>query len=164
MVRSLGLIAVIVAVSLIFVPGLLHPSKSQRFPAADVSDYLTGFRQISGRAALAPRPVPKGWYANGGALNGTKASAHLHIGWVAPGAKYAGLEESVQRPAVFVPAVLGRRGATVTGSEAINGTSWQTSTSSRGEHSLTATISGLTVVITGNATDAQLQQLAGSLR
>jgi hypothetical protein len=164
MVRSLGLIAVIVAVSLIFVPGLLHPSKSQRFPAAPYSDYVTGFHEISGRAALAPRPVPKGWYANAGALSGTRTTAHLHIGWVTPGSRYAGLEESVQSPAVFVPSVLGRRGGTVTGSVPINGTTWQTSTSSRGEQSLSTTIRGITVVITGNATDAQLQQLAGSLR
>jgi hypothetical protein len=164
MVRSLGLIAVIVAVSLIFVPGLLHPSKSQRFPAAPFSDYVTGFHEITGKTALAPKPVPKGWYANAGAISGSKATAHLHIGWVTPGAKYAGLEESVQRPSVFVPAVLGRGGGVATGSVAINGRTWQTSTSARGEHSLSTTIGGITVVITGNATDGQLQQLAGSLR
>ena len=95
MIRSLGLIVAIVAVTLIFVPGLLHPSKSQRFPAVDYSDYVTGFHQLSGRTALSPASLPKGWEANAAALTGT-ATAHLHIGWATPGAKYAGLEESVQ--------------------------------------------------------------------
>jgi Protein of unknown function (DUF4245) len=164
MIRSLGLIVAIVAVSLIFVPGLLHPSKSQRFPAVGYSDYVSGFHQLSGRTALSPGSLSKGWDANAAALTGTKATAHLHIGWATPGAKYAGLEESVQSTSTFVPSVLGPRGTAVVGTVSINGATWQVRTSSRGEYSLSRTIRGITVVITGSATDAQLQQLAGSLR
>jgi hypothetical protein len=164
MVRSLGLVAVIIAVTLVFVPGLIHPNKSLRLAPIDYSDYVSGFHQLSGKEALQPTSLPTGWAANAGALNGDKSTAHLHIGWATPGAKYAGLEESVESPAQFVLTVLGPRGAAVTGSVPINGESWQTRTSSRGEYSLSRAIAGVTVVITGSASHAQLQLLAGSLR
>jgi hypothetical protein len=163
MVRSLGLIGVVIAATLIFVPGLFHPSKSQRFPAVDYADYVSGFHQVTGETALTPSSLPSGWTANAGALTGPAAAEHLHIGWAAPGAKYAGLEESVENAAAFVPSILGTRGSTVTGRVPIDGATWQTRTSSRGEYSLSATIGAITVVITGSATEAQLQGLAASL-
>jgi Protein of unknown function (DUF4245) len=164
MVRSLGVVAVIAAVTLIFVPGLFHPSKSERFQAVDYSDYVSGFHQLTGRSALVPASLPTGWKANAATLTGPTAREHLHIGWVPPGATYAGLEESVGPMAGFVPTVLGARGRAVTGSASINGEVWQTRTSSRGEASLSRTIGGIAVVITGSATTAQLDLLAASLR
>jgi hypothetical protein len=163
MVRSLGLIVVIVAVTLIFVPGLLHPGKSQRFPAVDYSDYVSGFHQLTGKAALTPSSLPSGWRANAGALTGTPATEHLHIGWAAPGTSYAGLEESVEPMPGFATSVLGARGARVTGQARIGGATWQTRTSSRGEYSLSRTVRGIAVVITGSGSDAELQLLAASL-
>jgi Protein of unknown function (DUF4245) len=164
MVRSLGLIAIVIALTLIFVPGLLHPSKSQRFPGTDYSDYVSGFRQLTGKAALTPANLPKGWAANAATLSGGKATAHLHIGWATPGSKYAGLEESVQPAASFVLSVLGRRGTNAIGSVTIDGSEWATRTSTRGEYSLSRTIRGITVIVTGSATPAQIQLLAASLR
>lgn len=164
MVRSLGLVGVVIAATLIFVPGLFHPSKSQQFQPVDYSDYVSGFHQVTDQTALAPSSLPSGWTANAGALTGPAAAEHLHIGFATPGSEYAGLEESVESLAAFVPSVLGTRGATVTGSALVGGTRWQTRTSSRGEYSLTRTIRGIAIVITGSATDAQLQQLAASLR
>jgi len=163
MVRSLGLVAVIVAVTLIFVPGLFHPSKSQRFPATDYSDYVAGFHQLTGRTALAPRSLPSSWLANAAALTGTRTTAHLHIGFGVPGAQYAGLEETVGPPAGFVSSVLGVPISTATGTVVVGGATWQTLRSSRGEYSLVRTQAGLTVVVTGTATPAQLQLLAASL-
>jgi hypothetical protein len=164
MVRSLGLIAVIVAVTLLFVPSLFDPGKSDRFPVADFSDYVTGFHEVTGRAALAPDPVPSGWRANAGALTGPKAAEHLHIGFAVPGSRYAGLEESVAPARTFIASVLGVRGTTVTGRVPISGAVWRSSTSARGEYSLARTVHGLTVVVTGSASAAQLRTLAASLR
>ena len=163
MIRSLGLVSIVIAATLIFVPGLFHPSKSQRYPGVSYADYVAGFHQLSGRTALTPRSLPKGWAANAAALTGTKTTAHLHIGWATPGAKYAGLEESVASASAFVPATLGVQLATVTGSVAIGDATWGTVRSARGEYSLTRTIRGITVVITGSATVTQLQLLAASL-
>ena len=163
MVRSLGLIAVIVAVGLLFVPGLLHPSKSQRFPAADYSDYVAGFHQVTGKTALTPRTLPSGFEANAGALTGPATVEHLHVGFAAPGAKYAGLEESVAPMPSFVRTVLGARGAAVTGQTQIGGVTWQARMSSRGELALSRRVNGVSVVITGSATGEQLELLAASL-
>jgi Protein of unknown function (DUF4245) len=163
MVRSLGLVGVVIAATLIFVPGLFHPSKSQLFPALDYSDYTAGFHQVTDKTALAPRSLPGGWKANAATLTGPAAAEHLHIGFAAPGTKYAALEESVENATAFAPAVLGARGGAVTGRVTIAGATWQTRMSSRGELALSRTIRGIAVVITGSATNAQLQVLAASL-
>lgn len=164
MVRSLGLVGIVIAATLIFVPGLFHPSKSQQFPALDYSDYVSGFHQETGQDALTPRSLPNGWKGNAATLTGPAAVEHLHIGFATPGQQFAGLDESVENITALVPTVLGARGTTVTGTVTIAGEPWQTSTSSRGEFSLRRTIRGIAVVITGSATNAQLQLLAGSLR
>jgi hypothetical protein len=163
MVRSLGLVGVVIAATLIFVPGLFHPSRSQQFPALDYSDYVSGFHQLTGKTALTPRSLPGGWKANAATLAGPAAAEHLHIGFAAPGTKYAALEESVENATLFAPSVLGKRGATVTGRLTIAGESWQTRTSSRGEPALSRTIRGIAVVITGSATSTQLQLLAAAI-
>jgi hypothetical protein len=164
MVRSLGLLAVIVALTLVFVPGLLHPSHAQRYPAASYVDEVTGFHDVTGRAAWVPADLPSGWRANGASLPYREHTAHLHIGWVTPTAQYAGLEESNQPAQSFVSVVLGARGRVVTGSVDIAGASWSRRTSSRGEQSLVRTVGGVTIVITGSATTLQEQQLAAALR
>jgi Protein of unknown function (DUF4245) len=164
MVRSLGLIAVIIAVTLIFVPGLVHPSKSDRFQAVDYSDYVSGFAQVTGQAALVPAALPSGWTANAGQLTGPAAAEHLHIGWATPGSEYAALEESVAPMKTLVATVLGSRGATVTGSVPIGDAQWQTRTSSRGEYSLSSVVGDISIVITGSASPAEQQLLATSLQ
>jgi hypothetical protein len=163
MVRSLGVVGVILAATLIFVPGLFHPSKSERFPAVDYSDYVSGFLHVTGTHALVPASLPSGWTANAGALTGPVSVEHLHIGWAVPGSQYAGLEESVGPMAGLVATAIGKRGQTVTGSVQVAGASWQTRTSSRGEYSLSRTIGAVAVVITGSATKPRLQLLAASL-
>jgi hypothetical protein len=163
MVRSLGVMAVVVALTLVFVPGLLHPNKSQRFPAVTYSDDTEGFHQVTGQRALVPTGLAKLWYANSASLSHSGAHAHLHIGWVTPTNAYAALEESNDRSAPFIVAILGQRGATVAGTQDVNGVAWDRRVSARGENSLTRKIGAITVVITGSATTAQQEALAGSL-
>jgi hypothetical protein len=164
MVRSLALVGVAVGVTLLFVPGLLHPSKTQHFPSADYQDYVVGFRQLTGVPALVPTGPPVGWRANGATLTTPKAGAHLHIGWVAPGAQYVGLEESVGSPPALTTAVLGPRGSTVVGHVSINGQPWQVRTSARGEYALSRTTDGVNIVITGSATHGDMQGFAATLQ
>jgi Protein of unknown function (DUF4245) len=164
MLRSLAVVAGVVAVTLVFVPGLLHPGKSQRFPASSYTDDVAGFRQLSGRPALSPSGLPSGWTANAASLTGAAGTAHLHIGWATPGAHYAGLEESVAPASRFVPTVLGAGLDDVSGHVDLGGVTWRTLTSARGEYSLFATRHGVTAVVTGSAPDAQLRTLAALLR
>jgi hypothetical protein len=163
MARSLGLILAIVVVTLLFVPGLIHPSKSEKFQPVDYSNYLSGFDEVTGKSALAPAPPPSSWRANGATLTGPATAEHLHIGFAVPGTKYAGLEEGVAPASTFVRSVLGSRGAIVTDHLTLHGVAWASSTSSRGEFALTRTVGGITIIVTGSATPLQLETLAASL-
>ena len=88
----------------------------------------------------------------------------MHVGWSLPATRYAGLDEATGNPQVVLADVLGRRGSTVSGTTSIDGTPWQQRVSDRGETALTRTAGPLTVVVTGNATDAELRLLAALLR
>jgi len=164
MVRSLGLIAVILAVTLLFVPGLLHPSKSQRVQPVDYSDVVIGFKQVTGQLAYAPTNLPTTWKATSRSLTHKGSYAHMHVGFVAPDNNYAGLDEATGDPTTFVQSILGHRGLTQTATTTINGSTWSERTSQRGETSLVRTTKGLTVVITGSTNPANQQALAASLQ
>jgi hypothetical protein len=164
MVRSIGLIIAVVAVTLIFVPGLIHPSNSDKFPAVDYSSYVAGFKTVTGQSAFVPTPQPSGWKANAGMLNGPAATEHLHVGFVVPGSQYAGLDESVGGMSSLVRTVLGKPGLAVTGSTQIDGATWQARKSSRGELAITRRANGVNIVITGSAGGEQLELLARSLQ
>lgn len=139
MVRSLGLMLVIVAVTLVFVPGLLHPSKSQRVQSYDYSSYVEGFHQVTGITASVPVGLASGWYANSATLTHRHGNATLYIGWVTPTKKYAALYESNSAP------------VTLTNKE-------------RNDRTLRRTIGTLHVVVTGSASTAELNRLADSLQ
>jgi hypothetical protein len=139
MVRSLGLMALIVGATLVFVPGLFHPSKSQRAQPYDYRDVVAGFRQVTGLRAFVPQDLPDGWYANSARLAHRGGAATLYIGWVSPTKKYAALYES-NRAAVAVAAP------------------------QPGDHTLRRTLGKVSVVVTGTASASELNQLVASLR
>ena len=166
MARSLGLMAVIVA-ALLFIGAryLIMPGSADRMPAADYSSELQSFPRLAGVAVLAPRGLPSSWRANAARLSSPGAGAtQLHIGWALPGSRYAGLDEATGTPDSLLMSVLGARGRTVTGTTTIDGVSWQQRVSALGEQALTRQVGRLTVVVTGNASNDQLRQLAASLR
>jgi hypothetical protein len=173
MIRSLGLIAVIVAVTLIFVPGLVHPSKKDKVQALDYSNYLEGFKSLTNLTPLAPTPVPAGWRANSAALSGPPQAEHMRIGFVTPDEKYVGLVQSIGTPAVVIRTLLGKSAVTPTDHVAIAGASWDRRLSSQHEVAFThvfapinrSQASGvITVIVTGSATPPQLEALAAALK
>ena len=165
MVRSLGLMAVIIA-ALLFIGAryLIMPGSAERPPAADYSSVVHDFPRAAGAPVLAPTSLPSSWRANAARLT---TPAHgvtqLHIGWAVPGSRYAGLDEATGAPAALVSAVLGAAGTTVRGTTTIGGVVWQQRTSSLGERAYTRQVGNVTVIVTGNATDEQLRLLVGSL-
>lgn len=164
MARSLGLMAVVVAAVLLIGPArsLVFPG-SDRMPAVDYSGQVRGFHTLTGTPALVPASLPKGWRATSSNLVGGGPTVALHIGWAAPHSTFAGLAEGVADP-TLLRTMLGRRGQQVVGSEQIRGATWQRRVSDRGETAFTRTVGRVTLVITGNASDAQLRLLAASLR
>ncbi|HET7312322.1 MAG TPA: DUF4245 domain-containing protein [Mycobacteriales bacterium] len=163
MARSLGLMAVVIAALL-----LLGPARTLIFPGAatmkpvDFSDQVSAFGKVAG-SVLAPVGVPRDWRANAATFGSHGHIARLHVGFATPGSRYAGLDETNGSAAPLIADVLGARGSAVTGTTTIGGETWQLRRSDRGEEALTATTGGLTVVVTGSATDEQLRMLAGSL-
>lgn len=173
MVRSLGLIAVIIAVTLIFVPGLLHPSKKDKFQPIDYANYVEGFHSLTNLVPLVPDPVPTGWHPNSADLTGPRQTEHLRIGFVTPDGRYVALVESVATPADAVRTLLGKGAVTPTGQVSINGAAWDTRTTSRHEVALTKVVAPMnrrvstgviTVIVTGSGSPAQLQALAATLK
>jgi Protein of unknown function (DUF4245) len=166
MVRSLGLMAVIVA-AMLFIGAryLIFPGSADRMPATDYSGVVQGFHTKTNLRALVPTAVPAAWRANAARLiYPTSGVVQMHIGWSLPHSRYAGLDEATRHPNVVVADVLGRRGAAVTGTTTIAGATWQQRVSDLGEEALTRQVGAVTVVVTGNATDAELRLLAASLR
>jgi hypothetical protein len=164
MARSFGLMVLVVGVTLLFVPTLLHPSAKDKFPAFDYSDVAEGFHQVSGVAPLVPSGLPSSWRATAGTLTGTRANEHMHVGFAAPGQSYAGVDEAVGPSAALVSTVLGPAGAPAHGNVTVDGVRWARRTSSRGEIALVRRAGRLTVVVTGSASQPSLEVLAGSLR
>jgi Protein of unknown function (DUF4245) len=164
MVRSFGLMVVVVGATLLFVPSLLHPSAKDRFPPFDTSGVVAGFHDVSGHTALVPATLPPGWTPTSGGVSGSAATEDLHIGYAAPGKSFAGLNESVGPTAGLVATVLGAAGAHVSGTVPVDGVAWQRRTSSRGEVALVHRSGGIAVVVTGSASQPNLVALAASLR
>jgi hypothetical protein len=165
MVRSLGLMAIIVA-ALLFVGAryLIMPGSADRYPAADYSSVLHDFPAAAGAKVLAPIGLPSSWRANAARLtHPVPTVSRLHIGWATPGSRYAGLDEANGDPAALLAAVLGAPGLTVRAGVSIDGVVWQQRVSARGEQAFTRQVGQVTVVVTGDATDAQLRTLAASL-
>jgi Protein of unknown function (DUF4245) len=163
MARSLGLMAVVITALLLLGPArtLVFPGDSTMKPV-DYSHQVSAFAEVAG-SVLSPVGVPHGWRANAARFDRSRGSARLHIGFATPGSHFAGLDETNGPAAALIANVLGARAATVTGTTTIDGDTWELRRSDRGEEALTLTTGGLTVVITGSASDQQLRTLAGSL-
>lgn len=166
MARSLALMAVVIAALLFLGPAraLIFPGGDRMAPV-DFSHQIRGFATLAGTPALAPLHSPQGWRATTATLSrSARHGAVLHIGWATPGSRYAGLDETSGDGRSLVRSVLGARGERVLGVVGLGSTTWQRRASQRGEEALTRQAGPLTIVITGNATGAQLGLLATSLR
>jgi hypothetical protein len=118
--------------------------------------------------AVAPAGLPASWQpvASGltvGGANGT-GTVTWQLGFTTPDGLLASLEESNAPAAGFIRRMT-NDGTALTSID-LNGQSWsRTNTPSRGQRSLYLTgAAGLVVVVTGNASWAQLRTLAASLR
>ena len=165
MVRSLGLLLVIIVGLLFLGPArsLILPGSKDKMPAIDYSGAVRGFAEVTGRSALVPQALPSSWHANAANVASATTTAHLHIGWAVPGTAFAGLDEGNGNADSLLRQVTGSSSLQSQGDTTIDGATWTVRRSDRDETVYTRTINGVFVVITGNATDAQLRLLAQSL-
>jgi len=163
--RSLGLMVVVVAALMLLGPArtLIFPGDAE-WKAVDYTGTLTGFQRLTGTPPLRPTGLPSSWRANASTLRHTASADVLHVGWAVPGSHFAGLDEGVGPEQPLLDDSLGRAGRSVRGAATIDGERWDVRRSGRGETALTRQIGTVLVIVTGDATDAQLRVLAASLR
>lgn len=118
------------------------------YPLVVPSGLATGYRPTSVRtdAAQAAKGAP----------------VTLQIGYVTPSEEYAGLVESDNPDADAVTGVLAD--ATQKGTFDVAGKTWTRSTTPRGETVLWERSGSLTVLVTGSASERELETVVGSLR
>ena len=118
--------------------------------------------------AVAPSGLPASWQpvSSGLAIGGANGAGTVtwQLGFVTPDGTLAALEESNASAAAFVRRMTNDGAALAPAGP--NGQAWRlVSTPSRGQRSMYLTSpAGFAVVVTGNATWADLRELAGSLR
>ncbi|TFV68321.1 UNVERIFIED_ORG: DUF4245 domain-containing protein [Bacillus sp. AZ43] len=86
----------------------------------------------------------------------------LEIGYLTPSEEFAGFVVSDDRGADPVAAVLD--GARPEGTVELGGESWQRSTTTRGETALSREADGVTVLVSGSASDEELETVARAVK
>jgi hypothetical protein len=163
-VSALGcLLAAAVIVVAIPMPHAAEPA------AIGYSADLASLVRLAPYPAVAPAGLPGSWVpvSSGLAVGGANGAGTVtwSLGYTTPAGSLASVEESNASPAAFIRRMT--NGGTALGSALLAGRTWTlVSTPSRGQRSLyyTSAAGRFTLVITGNATWAQLRELAGSLR
>jgi uncharacterized protein DUF4245 len=107
--------------------------------------------------------LPKAWHANSSSTtavgSGSAADVIVRVGWLTPGGRYAQLSQSGGTAADVVAAETGTESAP-TGKQDVAGTSFAIYPSRRDEVAWVADLAGTVVLITGNATEQELRELA----
>jgi hypothetical protein len=128
---------------------------------------LATLARLAPYPAVAPAGLPGSWQpvSSGLAVGGANGAGTVtwQLGYLTPGGFLASLEETNASAAGFIRRIT--NGGTVLASVRLAGLTWHVvATPSRGQRSMFyTTATGRTVVVTGNATWAQLRDLAASL-
>jgi Protein of unknown function (DUF4245) len=151
----------IAAVAVLLTP---RPSTDLAVPVSYRSD-LSALKQIATYPVIAPQRLPARWQPVSSRLTGHRGGlVSWHLGFVTPSGLLASLEESNERPAEFIRRMTnsGNLLAPVFYGGAEWARRWRPD---KGQRSLYhSTPGGPTVVVTGNASWADLETLLGSLR
>ncbi len=160
MLRSLvPLTLLIVVLVVVFQP------KRQPIPTVNPApDFGYAASQL-GAPVPSPHGLGKGWRSTSSDVATSapgRRAVSVDVGYLTPGGRFARLLESGRPVAEVLHAQVGdpSRAGAVT----IAGRSWARYRTAKGETALAATLHGIGVVVTGNASSAELRTLAGSLR
>jgi hypothetical protein len=129
----------------------------------DPAPAIAAARQQAGFEVLAPGGLGSGWRPTSTELlpAGPSEPASFRIGYVSPSGRYAELFQSADA----ADAVAAHYGPLMAdGTTSINGESWQQYETKSGRRLLRHTFGAVTVIATGSASQAELAELAASLR
>lgn len=163
MVRSLAVVFVFVAAILILTP---RPHSD----TVRTVDWKSAYAQAVLAAdypLYGPADLPAGWRATSARTSKTVGGGTLawHVGFVTPSDAYAAVEQSDGEPAAFI-ADMTTQGRPQ-GDVEVAGSTWQRLLRHKGDQdyrSLVRSTNISTVVLAGNASYAELEQLAAALR
>ncbi len=163
MVRSLGLVLVVVAVLVLIT--LRPPGEEVR-----VVDYAQTLRLAGAGAPFPPADavgLPEGWRATSAYFDppqrtGSAGVVRWHIGWLTPRDEYAAVEQGNGDAAALLEEQLGQ--AQPAGASTVGGQAWQRNTGTNGRRALTLASGDVLTVVHGTADWGELEQLAAALR
>jgi phage tail tape-measure protein len=166
MVVLLVIVGVLVAVTrgCSFDPGA-PSSDPATAPSVNVSAKLS--QAASSVTFPVRRPeVPSSWHANSSSTaavgSGSAANVVVRVGWVTPAGRFVQLGQSGGAAADVLAAETGSAPAR-SGSESVDGVSWEVYPSRRDEVAWAGTLDGVVVVITGSGTEQEFRQLAAAV-
>lgn len=160
MVRSMSLVLVVVAAVFLLT---LRDEPRQTVHRVDYSEQLQEARQVASYDVLAPVGLGDGWKATSVRADNVGGATTWHIGFVTPDEHYAAVEQSGGPVTAFLDGFV--EGATRSGRVSVSGASWQQLAGGAPEpRALVLRGSGVTTLVTGSASFAELRQLASALR
>jgi hypothetical protein len=132
----------------------------------DTSSAERAVSQLASYQLLVPRGLSDDWRPTSVRTDAGQASAgdpvSLQIGWLTPAEEFAQYVVSDDPETTALTDVLDE--ATEDGTAQVGGDTWQRLTTERGETALTRSEGAATLVVTGSASDDELETLAGSLQ
>ncbi|MEU9137625.1 DUF4245 domain-containing protein [Streptomyces sp. NPDC048404] len=158
MILSLGLIGLMAGVIYIFIP---HDDSKPDLKRVDYQVELLTARRAASYPVAAPEGLPSAWKATSVRYDGSEFDA-WHLGFQAPDGQYVAVEQSTQRPAVFIDtASQGARQTKAT--QRIGDRTWQRY---EGDHydALVLEDKGATTVVTGTGSYGTLVKMAEALK
>ncbi|AVH56752.1 MULTISPECIES: DUF4245 domain-containing protein [Streptomyces] len=158
MILSLGLIGLIAGVIYIFIP---HDDSEPPLKRVDYRVELLTARRAASYPVAAPAGLPSAWTATSVRYDGSQFDA-WHLGFHDPDGQYVAIEQSTEKPAVFIDAA--SQGAKETkATQRIGDQTWQRY---EGDHydALVLKSHGSTTVVTGTAPFDRLTKMAQALK
>ncbi|TDC54981.1 DUF4245 domain-containing protein [Actinomadura sp. KC345] len=143
-------------------------SDEQVLPTVDYSAQLWAMRNDAPFTVHAPEGLPESWRPTSSRLNGLGEGGGepvaWHLGFVTPSDEYAALEQSNEKASEYVPRMT--NSSKPLGTQQVNGQTWSKyHRKDKKANSLALTLpGGVSLVVTGTATYAELAILAGALR
>jgi hypothetical protein len=136
-------------------------------PTADVQGGFSTADRLTGFPVVIPKGLPSTWHGSSFSLTpapGTPdAPPTVRGGWQTPTGSYITLIESSGSLTAVLAAELGQTDGSSTGSVTVGSAQWSISPGVRNEVAWSRTSSGVSLLITGNATVAEFTQLAAAV-
>lgn len=158
MILSLGLIGLMAGVIYIFIP---HDDSAPDLKRVDYRVELLTARRAASYPVAAPAGLPTEWKPTSVRYDGSEFDV-WHLGFQDPDGQYVAVEQSTQRPAVFIDSA--SQGAKATkATQRIGDRTWQRYEGDRYD-ALVLKGKGSTTVVTGTASFGTLTKMARSLK